>query len=141
VKTAYIDTNVIVRFLTGDPPDMAQQAEVLFAAADHGEMILILDDIVLAETVWVLSSFYGHSTPDIARTLSELLAHEAIEAQDKEILVEALSLFADYHVDFADALVVARMRRRGINEVFSFDSHFDRLPDVIRMEPATLGRQ
>ena len=55
-------------------------------------------------------------------------------------VIEALSIFADHRVDFADALVAARMSRRGISEVFSFDTHFDRLPGVIRCGPESLDQ-
>ena len=135
MRRACIDTNVILRFLTGEPPDMAGQARQLFAAADQDQVVLLLDDIVLAETVWVLTSFYELPAAEVARVLLQLLSHEAIQADDKSLLAEALRLFSDHNVDFADALLAARMRRRGITEVFSFDRHFDRLPGITRLEP------
>lgn len=135
MRRVAVDANVIVRFLTADPPDMAQRAADLFAAADRGEVVLELDDIVLAETVWVLRSFYGQPVIDIARTLQQFLSHAAIQVDDEAILIEALSLFAEHNVDFADALLAARMRRRGTTDVISFDRHFDRLPGVRRIEP------
>ncbi len=135
MRRACIDTNVILRFLTGEPPDMAGQARQLFAAADQDQVVLLLDDIVLAETVWVLTSFYELPAAEVARVLLQLLSHEAIQADDKSLLAEALRLFSDHNVDFADALLAARMRRRGITEVFSFDRHLDRLPGITHLEP------
>jgi len=135
MRRACIDANVILRFLTGEPPDMAGQARQLFAAADQDQVVLLLDDIVLAETVWVLTSFYELPAAEVARVLLQLLSHEAIQADDKSLLAEALRLFSDHNVDFADALLAARMRRRGITEVFSFDRHLDRLPGITHLEP------
>jgi len=49
--TAFIDTNVLIRHLTGDPPDLAGRATVFLAAADE----LLLADLIVAETVYVLA--------------------------------------------------------------------------------------
>ena len=52
--SAFIDTNILVRHLTGDPPDMAARAS-RFLAEEHD---LLLADLVVAETIYVLESFY-----------------------------------------------------------------------------------
>ena len=53
----WIDANVVLRFITGDPPEMAARALELMARAENGEVCLRLPHLVVAETVWVLSSF------------------------------------------------------------------------------------
>lgn len=136
MKRAYVDTSVILRFLTGDPPDIATHARALFEAVEQGDVALVIDEIVVAETVWVLQSFYGYPSHEIARVVQELLSHKGLEADDKPGLLTALNLFADKNVDFADALVTVHMGQRGIKEIFSFDRHFDRLPDIIRQTPS-----
>jgi len=52
--TAFLDTNVVVRHLTGDPPELAARA----AAAFEAETELLLVDLVVAECAYVLESFY-----------------------------------------------------------------------------------
>ena len=52
--TAFVDTNVLIRHLTGDPPDQAARATRLLSEADR----LLLPDLIMAETVYVLESFY-----------------------------------------------------------------------------------
>jgi len=136
MNRAYVDSSVILRFLTGDPPDIAAQAYALFEAVEQGKLTLVIDAIVVAEIVWVLQSFYGYPSHEIARVVQELLSHEGLEADDKPGLLTALNLFADKNVDFADALVAVHMGQRGIKEIFSFDRHFDRLPDIIRQTPS-----
>ena len=135
MSRAYVDTNVVLRFLTGDPPNLAEQARALFDLVERGEITLVIDEMVIAETVWVLQSFYDYPPKDIARVLQEFLIHPGLEAEDKPGLLAALSLFADKNLDFADALVVVHMRQKGVKEIFSFDRHFDRLPGVIRRPP------
>lgn len=135
MKRVYVDANVILRFLTGDPPEMAAAARALFDAVEKGLVILMIDEIIVAEVVWVLKSFYGYPNEEIARIVSQLLSHDGLEADDKPGLLAALNLFAEKNIDFADALVAVHMRQRGIQEIFSFDRHFDRLPDVTRLSP------
>jgi predicted nucleic acid-binding protein len=63
--TAFIDTNVLVRHLTGDPPDMAARATAYLQA----ETELLLADLVAAETVYVLESFYEAPRYEIAQAI------------------------------------------------------------------------
>lgn len=102
---AYVDANVILRFLTKDPPKEAAQSAELFEAVHRGEITLILDEIVIAEVVWVLQSYYGHSVSEIAPTLLDLLADEGLEAKDKGGMMEAIRLFSSRNIDFVDALL------------------------------------
>jgi predicted nucleic acid-binding protein len=48
-----LDTNVLIRHLTGDPPEMARRATAQLASGEP----LLLADLVLAECVYVLESF------------------------------------------------------------------------------------
>jgi predicted nucleic-acid-binding protein len=130
-----VDSNVILRFLTGEPAELAAQASTLFQAVDNHELVLVIDEIVVAETVWVLQSFYGYSHKDVARVVRELLSHPGLEAEDKAGLLSALYLFAEKSVDFVDALLAVHMEQQGLIEIFSFDRHFDRLPGVTRLIP------
>lgn len=135
MRRAYVDTNVILRFLTGDPPDLAAQARALFDLVERGEVTLMIDEIVVAETVWVLQSFYGYPNHKIAQVVQELLSHDGLQADDKPGLLTALSLFADKNVDFTDALVAVHMGQRRVQDLYSFDRHFDRLPGIVRRSP------
>jgi predicted nucleic acid-binding protein len=52
--SAFVDTNILVRHLTGDPPEQARRASSFLAQAEE----LLLTDLVAAEVVYVLESFY-----------------------------------------------------------------------------------
>jgi predicted nucleic acid-binding protein len=135
----YVDANIILRFLTGDPPDMAQDAARLFQAVEDEHVTLIVDDIVVAETVWVLRSFYHHPVADIATVLRDFLLQDGIKAEEKMTLLQALTLYETKNIDFADALIAARMQERGAERVFSFDTHFDRVAGIQRITPGELA--
>lgn len=53
--TGFVDTNVLIRHLTGDPPAEARRATEILAASER----LLLSDVIVAECVYVLDSVYG----------------------------------------------------------------------------------
>lgn len=135
MKRAFIDANIIVRYLTDDPWEIAKEVEALFEAAERGEVILMLDEITVAEVVWVLSSFYKASKMVIKESLQSFVANEGVEVTGEKDILLALTLFADLNVDFADALLSVHMVRAGVSDLFTYDKHFDRLPGVNRVSP------
>jgi len=58
---ALLDTNILIRHLTGDPPSQAKRA-MEFLRGSHE---LILTDLMFAEMVYVLESFYEVPRPEI----------------------------------------------------------------------------
>jgi predicted nucleic acid-binding protein len=129
--TAFIDTNILVRHLTGDPPDMAERATAFLAQADE----LLLTDLVAAETVYVLESFYEAPRPQVAEALRSLLAFESIVCVDPALLLRAVEVYETDRIDFAEAYLVACAETTGVDEIASFDRSVDRVTTVRRTEP------
>jgi len=128
VRRLWLDANVVLRFLTGEPEDMAREAKELMGRAERGEVTLVVADLVMAEAVWVLRSFYGHPMDEIRDTLSAFAAAPGIEAEGREVVAQALDLAAGENVDFIDAYLALRASRSG-EAVCTFDStDFKRLP-------------
>ena len=130
--TAFVDTNVLVRHLTGDPPAQAARATRYLQAADE----LLLPDLILAEVAYVLESFYEAPRIQVAETLRSVLAFSAIRVVDDELLLRTVEVYEDHRLDFADAYLVASAERTGVEEVASFDRAIDRVGTVRRVEPA-----
>ena len=130
--TAFIDTNVLVRHLTGDPPDQAARAARYLAGADE----LLLPDLILAEVAYVLESFYEAPREQVATSLRAILAFPAIRVLDAELLQRAVEVYDVDRLDFADAYLVASAERTGIGAIASFDRSIDRVRTVNRIEPS-----
>lgn len=130
--TAFIDTNVLVRHLTGDPPAQAKRATRYLWHADE----LLLADLILAEVACVLESFYEVARIQVARTLRAILAFPAIKVLDAELLHRAIEVYEIDRLDFADAYLVACAERSGVDTIASFDRSIDRVGTVRREEPA-----
>jgi predicted nucleic acid-binding protein len=130
---AFVDTNIIVRHLTGDPPDLASRATRFLAAADAYE--LRLADLVLAEVVYVLESFYKLPRKRVAEYARAIVAFPAFRVDDPAMLLRAIEIYEKDRLDFADAYLVAAAERSGIGVVASFDKAIDRVDTVQRLIP------
>ncbi len=128
---ALLDTNVLVRHLTGDPASQASRATAFL----RGEHELILTDLVLAEMVYVLESFYEVARADIASMARALLALPSIVAGDHGLLLRAVEIYEVDRLDFAEAYLVALAEMSDVKLVASFDRQIDRVKSVQRVEP------
>jgi predicted nucleic-acid-binding protein len=113
-----VDTNVVVRLLTGDDPKQSDAARSLFAA----EQIWIAR-MVLLETGWVLRSLYGFDESAIRDAFGKLLGLENVHTEDKPAVAAALALTA-HGIELADAMHLSS-RPDGARFV-SFDQAFVR---------------
>jgi predicted nucleic acid-binding protein len=129
--TAFVDTNVLIRHLTGDPPAQARRATSYLERADE----ILLPDLILAEVADVLESFYEVARAEIATTLRAVLAFPAIRVLDAELLRRAVEVYEVHRLDFADAYLVASAERTGVGVIASFDRSIDRVGTVRREEP------
>jgi predicted nucleic acid-binding protein len=129
--SAFVDTNVLIRHLTGDPPEMASRATAVLAAGER----LLLADLVLAECVYVLESFYEVERARIAELMRAAIALPSIAVVDAPLLLRALELYEVHRLDFAEAYLVASAEVTGVGAVLSFDRAIDRVPTVERVEP------
>jgi predicted nucleic acid-binding protein len=132
--TAFLDTNIVVRHLTGDPLEMATRATAYL----HSETDLFLTDLVAAETVYVLESFYETPRGQVAQAVRSLVAFEWVVCVDPALLLRAIEVYEMDRVDFAEAYLVASAESTGIGRIASFDRSLDRVHSVERIEPPTL---
>jgi len=130
--SAFLDTNILVRHLTGDPPEQAARASKFLATADE----LLLADLVVAEVVYVLESFYEVPRQQVAELVRAVLAFPTIVVLDPPALLRALEIYETDRLDFAEAYLVAQAERSGVGVVASFDKAIDRVATVRRLEPA-----
>lgn len=129
--SAFVDTNVLVRHLTGDPADLAARATAYLGS----ERELLLTDLVAAETVYVLESFYDAPRDEVAQALRSLVAFDSIVCVDPALLLRAIEVYETDRIDFAEAYLVACAESTGVGKVASFDRSIDRVDTIERIEP------
>lgn len=113
-----VDTNIVVRFLTGDDHDRFRKAITLF----NNETIFIPDTVWL-ETEWVLRFAYEFSPSAITQALRRLLGLPQVRVASASRLLLAVD-WHDAGLDFADALHLASSQE--IPSLVTFDKAFAR---------------
>jgi predicted nucleic acid-binding protein len=129
-----VDTNVLLRFLTGEPKAQAERARNLFNSAAAGEVVLEVPPVVVAEVCYTLESFYRVDRRELVDTLAALLSRRGVKVLEEAAVFDALKRLKEFKVGFADAYLAASAGAEKI-EVASFDRDFDRFKDLRRMEP------
>lgn len=130
-----ISSNVILNFLTKG--EGAEKCLALFKklSLDGGEAMTT--EAVIVKVVNLLNgNKFGLSPEEIRSKLTPILSLEGLRLRHKRRIMLALDIWVKYKVlDFTDALIAAYMKRDEINEIYSYDKDFDKLPQIKRIEP------
>ena len=130
--SSFVDSNILVRHLTGDPPDQARRATAFLQSGQN----LVLVDLVVAEVVYVLESVYEVERERVAELVRAVIGFPAIVVADDVLLLRTLELYEQYRIHFAESYLAACAELSGVGAVASFDRALDRVPTVKRLEPA-----
>ena len=128
-KRRLVDTNLIIRYLVQDHEKHARAAGKLFDACDRGNLEIVVLPVVLAECVFVLESFYGHSRADIASALGRLISSPGVEISDLNVHFDALDRYKATKAHFVDCLIAATAVAKNL-PVSTFDQDFRNFPEV-----------
>lgn len=131
----FLDTNVLVRFLTGIPPEQFRRSVTLFQSVERGDERIILNSVVIFESVWVLNRSYDVPMERVRDVMLTLINLPNVQLTDKPLYERAFDVSIELNIPFADAFSAAFMEANGIVEVYSWDHHFDRIDGIIRVEP------
>lgn len=115
-----IDTNLIVRYLVNDEPNLYKKARDFFDLVKLGRIKAILEQTVLTETVFVLAKVYEIPRDKISSTLAGLLEYKGIYNYEKEVLLESLIIYAETNLHIVDCIIIAKAKLQSI-EIVSFD--------------------
>lgn len=133
--TRFVDTNILLRYLTKDDPVKAERALALLLRVERGEKKIALSPLVVFETIFTLQHQYHQPRVQIRDTVSDILSLRGVELPDKRLFQRALELYARRSISFADADNAVYLQARGLNEIYSCDGDFDELPGIARVEP------
>lgn len=111
-----IDTNIVVRYLTGDDPDQTTKARAVVEAGQ-----VFVSTTVLLECEWVLRSVYKFSRQKVIAALQAFLGLPGVATDHAAILVRAFD-FAGHGMDFTDALHLSAANECEV--MLTFDRRF-----------------
>jgi predicted nucleic-acid-binding protein len=126
-----IDTNVLVRFLVRDDEAQFEKTRKLIKREVAAGSCVLVNQLVLLETEWVLRSRYSLPKNLIIQAISGLLAASDVRFEDEPVVEEALFIWKDSAADFADCLIGVKNRRLGCRATATFDMKASKLPGFI----------
>ena len=117
-----VDTNILVRLVTGDDPKQVQSAQDFISSGAW------VSHLVLAETTCVLASGYSRKPAAIASAVDMLLNHRELVLQDPDVVTAALEHFRlKPGWGFSDCLVLEIARKAGHLPLGTFDRKLSKL--------------
>ena len=115
-----LDTNVVLRWLTADDSNPAQNQAAL-RAVDAADDMIFLNDIVIAECCWVLATRFRLSRPDQAAGFRRLLAHPMVRVSNLSAFIDALTAYEMGGPGLSDRLIGALNHAAGCKTTLTFD--------------------
>lgn len=131
----FVDTNIFLRYFTGDDPAKADRVLCLLKKVEANEEKVFTSPLVVFETIFTLSSFYQVPRSRIAEIMLPLLQLRGLHLENKAVFESALELYASSTISFADLFNVCYMRAMKVCSIYSYDKDFDGFGDIERKEP------
>lgn len=125
-----IDANLIIRYLTIDDRKKALAVKRLLESSQEE---LLLPDVILAEIVWTLASFYKFEKKDVVEKLQALLLMDSIRC-NYNLLQRSLVLYKSHNISFIDSYLSAYAIEKELG-IYSYDKDIDKVKLVKRFEP------
>ncbi len=135
MENKFVDTNVFLRYLTKDDLLKYERCRQMFKRALEGEITISTSGMVIAELIWTLLSYYKVPKAEVIEKVSVILGTENLFVPDKDVLADALVLYAGKNIDFIDAYNAVFMKYQGLREIYSYDEYFETIEDIERKEP------
>ncbi len=113
------DTDFLVRLITGDPDTQAVEAKRIVAGAEARS--ILVDRVILAETLYVLRSNYNFSRDEALELLASLLKHRSFGFIDDDVCSNMLAILLATNFSPEDACLAALTKLGRVDSVVTFD--------------------
>lgn len=133
-----LDTNALIRLLVADDAAQAAAVRKRLAPLDSLAESVLLNNIVLVETLWTLRRVYQFERAAMLGLLGQLLSAKTFGFEDRATVALATEHFAASQADFSDCLIAAQNARLGCDTTVTFDRGMSSLPkaEVLRSKKA-----
>lgn len=116
-----IDTNILIRFLTGDDEKQTKKVYSLFKNVESEKKELFVPLLVVLEMVWVLESVYEVSRLEIVSAISDLLLMPVLKFAQQSTIQQWINSAKGNRYDLSDLLIAHSAKINGCDSVITFD--------------------
>jgi len=130
----FLDTNIILRFILKDHPIYSPKAEAIIKKIDQGKIRVHVSWPTILEVVFVLQNSIKLPKKGIAEKLLPIFHLENVNLEQKGLLDTIFEYYVDKNISLTDAYNATLMQKKKVKQIFSFDSDFDKIPQIKRLE-------
>ncbi|MDP2640917.1 MAG: PIN domain-containing protein [Candidatus Yanofskybacteria bacterium] len=130
-----VDANILLRYYIENVSEHTKAAKRLIVRLESGEEKAAVSFTAISEVIFTLERSYKISHADIRKYVMFLMTLNGLSMEAADLIQEALEVYEKARIPFGDAVQVAYMRQRGIQEIYSFDHDFDKVSGIVRLEP------
>jgi len=121
-----IDANIIIRYLTQDDEKLFIKAKEIFDKIISNKIQVIVYDLVIMESFFVLTKFYKLNKEEVIDTLIEIMLLPGVVNPDKKIIIDTLNMIKTSNIDFVDALLCNKSKQFDY-KLISFDKKLNKV--------------
>ncbi|OGE31166.1 hypothetical protein A3C59_04130 [Candidatus Daviesbacteria bacterium RIFCSPHIGHO2_02_FULL_36_13] len=125
-----LDTNLIIRFLVNDDPEKVNKVEKLLVNKSNTNILL---DTIVAEIIWVLSSYYSLKKSEVIEKIRALIHLDTIDC-NAVLINKTLSIWEENNISYIDSYLVA-VAKLGNITLFSYDNKLKSISGFTSKEP------
>jgi uncharacterized protein len=134
MPVCFLDTNILLRYLTRDDEPKAQRALNLLMRVEQGEEKVITSSLVIFETVFTLQSFYKVPRQRIKELILSIISLRGLHLPGKNVYYHAFDFYVTKNISFADAYNAAYMLSEQVSSIYTWDKDFDKIDGIVRLE-------
>jgi predicted nucleic acid-binding protein len=130
----FIDTSIFLEVELGQ--EKKNEAKALLNKILKGEVKVVTTDFNI-DAVALVMQRYKAKPSDIRKFFMNMMIFDGLTIYEVNLIdrILATKLMENHKLRFDDALNFFVMKSLGLNEIISFDTDFDKLPGIKRLEP------
>jgi predicted nucleic-acid-binding protein len=126
MKKYLLDANIILRYVVAENTPLNLKSKRYFDQARDNKCQLIIDNVTIAEVVWVLTSYYQFKRPDLVNSLKIIMGHKNILIDDKNLILNTLDFFSSHNLSYIDCYLHCLSQSKNI-PLATFDTKLSKL--------------
>jgi len=126
MKQVIIDTNILLRLFTGETGLLQDEARKILDKIDNGKISALVNELVIAECIWVLLSVYKKTKPEVVEAIENIILRDGYEIRDKDIISESLNIFVKNNISWVDSYLYCQSKKLNLKLV-TFDAKLVKL--------------
>ena len=126
MKKYLLDANIILRYIVAENTPLNLKSKYYFDLAQDNKYQLIIDNVVIAEVVWVLKSYYKFNRENLVNSLRIVISHKNILVDNKNLILETLDFFSSHNLSYIDCYLHCLSQSKGI-PLSTFDTKLSKI--------------